>query len=73
MDVFRIFLIVGAIAVVVIVVLIYVRDRRRRTAALPARDDLRRAGDSEDTDSGTAGQRATGSTSWMRPGGGGGL
>jgi hypothetical protein len=71
MDAFRIFLVAGALVVVVIVVVMYVRDRRRRVASLPARDDLRRAGESEGTDSGTAGQRATGSTSWMRPGGGG--
>ena len=73
MDAFRIILVLGAVAVAVIVVLMYLRERRRRTVAPPAHNDLRRAGDSEDTDSGTAGQRATGSTSWMRPGGGGGL
>jgi len=73
MDAFRIILVVGAIAVVAVVVVMYLRDRRRRTAQLPARDDTQRVGDSEGTDSGTAGQRATGSTSWMRPGGGGGL
>jgi len=73
MDAFRILLVVGAIIVVAIVVVMYLRDRGRRRAALPARNDLQRAGDSADSDSSSAGQRATGSTSWMRPGGGGGL
>jgi NADH:ubiquinone oxidoreductase subunit 6 (subunit J) len=42
MDAFRIILVVGAIAVVAVVVVMYLRDRRRRTAQLPARDDTQR-------------------------------
>ena len=42
MDAFRIILVVGAIAVVALVVVMYLRDRRRRTAQLPERDDTQR-------------------------------
>lgn len=65
-------LLMAAIALVVVIGLVIVALLLTRRPAPPeTRDDQLRAGVDPTTDIGTATDRATGTTAWMRPGGGG--
>lgn len=64
-------LLAAAVLLLPLIAIVVVLGLVRRGRTEDGRDDRLRAGEHPGTDIGTATDRATGSTAWMRPGGGG--